>query len=91
MAILPGQPHGGQSIEGHVTHSERKGALNTCESKVERRLGETEVSYYLPSRESGTNDMYAPYTFLCTLFEPIFQGIYTWACMRRQRLYNAPA
>lgn len=26
--------------------------------QVERQLGETEVSYFLPSRESGVNDMY---------------------------------
>ncbi|KAJ7170025.1 hypothetical protein C8R46DRAFT_1217636 [Mycena filopes] len=27
-------------------------------SRLERQLGETEVSYFLPSRESGVNDMY---------------------------------
>ena len=27
-------------------------------SYVERKLGDTELSYFLPSRESGVNDMY---------------------------------
>ena len=27
-------------------------------SHVERKLGDTEISYFLPSRESGVNDMY---------------------------------
>ncbi|KAF8882687.1 hypothetical protein BD779DRAFT_1612410 [Infundibulicybe gibba] len=30
----------------------------TSPSRFERRLGDTELSYFLPSRESGVNDMY---------------------------------
>ena len=26
----------------------------------QRRLGDSELSYYLPSRENGVNDMYVP-------------------------------
>ncbi|KAF9535684.1 hypothetical protein CPB83DRAFT_901373 [Crepidotus variabilis] len=37
-------------------HSEN-GSLEALRA-VERQLGETEVSYFLPSRESGVNDMY---------------------------------
>ncbi|KAJ7706029.1 hypothetical protein B0H17DRAFT_919835 [Mycena rosella] len=32
--------------------------VETCRRPLERPLGETEVSYFLPSRESGVNDMY---------------------------------
>lgn len=28
--------------------------------RVERTMGDTEASYFLPSRESGVNDMLAP-------------------------------
>ncbi|KAH9486485.1 hypothetical protein JR316_0000550 [Psilocybe cubensis] len=35
-----------------------KAISNQTISHVERKLGETEVSYFLPSRESGVNDMY---------------------------------
>lgn len=31
-------------------------------SRLERRLGDTEASYFLPSRESGVNDMYAQFS-----------------------------
>ncbi|KAJ7492479.1 hypothetical protein FB451DRAFT_1336381 [Mycena latifolia] len=32
--------------------------IETCRRPLERSLGDTEVSYFLPSRESGVNDMY---------------------------------
>ncbi|KAJ7446506.1 hypothetical protein B0H11DRAFT_2085053 [Mycena galericulata] len=32
--------------------------VGACRRPLERPLGETEVSYFLPSRESGVNDMY---------------------------------
>ncbi|KAJ6575267.1 hypothetical protein B0H19DRAFT_1344161 [Mycena capillaripes] len=32
--------------------------VDACQRPLERQLGETEVSYFLPSRESGVNDMY---------------------------------
>ncbi|KAJ6604797.1 hypothetical protein DFH09DRAFT_322316 [Mycena vulgaris] len=32
--------------------------VETCRRPLERPLGDTEVSYFLPSRESGVNDMY---------------------------------
>jgi hypothetical protein len=31
---------------------------SSCRRRLERQLGETEASYFLPSRESGVNDMY---------------------------------
>ena len=37
--------------------------LETCEyddaAVFERKMGDTELSYFLPSRQSGVNDMYA--------------------------------
>ncbi|PPR02704.1 hypothetical protein CVT26_009807 [Gymnopilus dilepis] len=41
---------GDLSLNGH--------APQTCALQIERQLGETEVSYFLPSREDGVNDMY---------------------------------
>lgn len=51
----------------------------------QRKLGETETSYYLPSRESGVNDMYVylvKFSFellkRLQVSSPWLQGIY-WA------------
>lgn len=31
---------------------------STSRSQYERKMGDTELSYYLPSRQTGVNDMY---------------------------------
>lgn len=36
-----------KELDANVTHTKRS----------ERQLGDTEVSYFLPSRQSGVNDM----------------------------------
>ena len=33
-------------------------ALDADRVQSERNLGETEIAYYLPSRDNGVNDMY---------------------------------
>ena len=35
----------------------KPGCDAACAAVFERKMGETELSYYLPSRESGVNDM----------------------------------
>ncbi|KAG2022925.1 hypothetical protein CC2G_000639 [Coprinopsis cinerea AmutBmut pab1-1] len=62
-ASLNGDPaapgsNGVRKIENNVTAGPDKGANGTATISVGRRLGETELSYYLPSRENGVNDMY---------------------------------
>lgn len=37
------------------------------EARYERKMGDTELSYYLPSRASGVNDMYVPSVSLAIL------------------------
>lgn len=37
----------------------------------QRKLGETETSYYLPSRESGVNDMYVTWT----IYHPLYSKL----------------
>lgn len=37
------------------------GTVNDPPCSVERRMGDTELSYYLPARENGVNDMWVPF------------------------------
>ena len=46
----------------------------------ERKLGDSELSYYLPGRAAGVNDMYAAPRFdgLSNWLTPLTPGISTW-------------
>lgn len=48
-----------QSIQNIPSLISLTAARERTSSHVERKLGETEVSYFLPSRDSGVNDMWA--------------------------------
>jgi len=55
-------PHDNDKKAHSDVHAPVLHSVNTKTSSthlhIERPLGETEASYFLPSRESGVNDMY---------------------------------
>jgi hypothetical protein len=42
---------------GQDSSSSQETLVDIAANSFERRLGDTELSYFLPSRESGVNDM----------------------------------
>lgn len=57
--------------------------------RYERRLSDAEVSYFLPSRQDGVNDMYVPHSVqIDTCFANLTAklGPFTWASEHPQNL-----
>jgi len=52
----------------------------------ERNLGETEMAYYLPSRENGVNDMYLSWLCLGIVFVDTCTGTSIWALVLIQNM-----
>lgn len=63
-----------RSLAGlHVTD----GSHNTNAFHYERQLGDNELSYYLPSRATGVNDMYVS-PKLCSILKPCLTILLPW-------------
>ncbi|TCD62410.1 hypothetical protein EIP91_006938 [Steccherinum ochraceum] len=58
-------------------------STSTTPTRFERKMGETELSYYLPSRQTGVNDMYLHLGFRATKAQVSSERVKTvWAILR---------